>query len=103
MTDRFDEFWDTYAKKAGKKASIAAWDRHVNAENVDAVMLGARALVDARPDPKFRLDPQRWLRDHRWTDEVELEVVTVAGGPAAPLQLSGDVTDDGYTPMTPTN
>ena len=103
VTDRFGEFWDTYAKKEGKKASITEWKRHVNAENVDAVMEGARALVAARPESKFRLDPQRWLRDHRWEDEVTPEATMVAGKPAAHHRGRGTVTDAGYDRITPTN
>jgi hypothetical protein len=67
-SEGFDRFWDAYGKKVGKKASKSQWTRHGCAEIADTVVAAAKRLA-ASTEPKFRKDPERWLRDRRWEDE----------------------------------
>ena len=71
----FDEFWDAYDKKAGKKnceklyAKIKETDRAKIKEHVPK-------YVATTPDVQYRKNPQRYLKDECWNDEI----ITNSGG-----------------------
>jgi len=69
----FQRFWDAYGKKIGKKAAVSMWHRHVAAPSgpdPEAVIAAATQYAGVT-DQKFRKDPERWLRDHRWEDDFD--------------------------------
>ena len=70
----FDLFWDAYDKKVGKPNSLKAWSK-INFEKVllQVVVEKAKADKKAKPDNKFRKDPERWLKGQHWLDEVVIE------------------------------
>ena len=65
----FDEFWDAYDKKNGKKnceklyAKISEQERAKIKEHVPK-------YVAATPDKKYRKDPQTYLKGECWNDEI---------------------------------
>jgi hypothetical protein len=73
--DRFEEFWKSYPKKAGKPAAKRNFDKAVKGgADPDAIITGAKRYAlwlssggpkDFRPEAKF---PQGWLTDQRWND-----------------------------------
>jgi uncharacterized protein YdaU (DUF1376 family) len=67
----FDLFWDAYDKKVGKPNSIKAWAK-INFEKypVQEIVDCAKKDKLAKPDSKFRKDPERWLRGQHWLDEL---------------------------------
>jgi len=70
----FDLFWDAYDKKVGKPNSIKAWLKiSPNEENIKFIVSKAKADKKAKPDNKFRKDPERWLKGQHWLDEVVIE------------------------------
>ena len=63
----FDAFWAAYPKKTGKLAAqreFAAARKHASAAEIMA------GLARYKPDLRFTLDPERWLKRGRWMDEA---------------------------------
>lgn len=70
----FDLFWDAYDKKVGKPNSLKAWSKIVFKDDLlQKIVEKARADKKAKPDNKFRKDPERWLKGQHWLDEVVIE------------------------------
>jgi hypothetical protein len=70
----FDLFWNSYNKKVGKPNSLKAWSKiNPNEENIKFIVSKAEADAKAKPDNKFRKDPERWLKGQHWLDEVVIE------------------------------
>lgn len=68
----FEDFWSSYGKKVGRKNSVAKWNK-INPDNEleKAILAAATVYAAANPEPKFRKDPERWLNEKRWEDEVQ--------------------------------
>lgn len=72
---RFDEFWDTYAKKVDRKKAEAKWRLALKRVGVtpDLLIESARAYVTweraNNEGGRFVMDPARWLNGCRWEDE----------------------------------
>lgn len=70
----FDLFWDAYDKKVGKPNSLKAWAKiRFDKYSVDEIIKAAKADKTAKPDNKFRKDPERWLKGQHWLDEVIIQ------------------------------
>lgn len=73
--DRFDEFWDTYDKKVGKKKAEAKWRLALKKRGVTADLLieSARTYIawqkSEEKHPEFTKDPTTWLTGEHWNDE----------------------------------
>lgn len=73
--DRFDEFWDTYGYKEGRKRAQAAWrtalkKRGVTADLLIAAAAGYIAWQKAEGKfPEFTKHPTTWLNGEHWNDE----------------------------------
>jgi uncharacterized protein YdaU (DUF1376 family) len=70
----FDLFWNSYNKKVGKPNSLKAWSK-INPDEELLKLIVQKALADAKakPDSKFRKDPERWLKGQHWLDEVVIQ------------------------------
>jgi len=64
----FEEFWNIYDKKVGKKKSKTYWNK-LTAEEKDIAIRHAKSYVDTR-DKQYRKDPERYLRDRSFNDEI---------------------------------
>jgi uncharacterized protein YdaU (DUF1376 family) len=72
--DGFDLFWDAYDKKVGKPNSLKAWSKIKFVEGLLQKIVEKASLdKKAKPDNKFRKDPERWLKGQHWLDEVVIE------------------------------
>lgn len=70
VPDGFTEFWDAYAKKVGKKPALYQWRRlKPDAALVRLIVMAAKRCASSS-EPRFRKDPERWLEDRRWEDEI---------------------------------
>lgn len=73
--DRFDEFWDIYAKKVDRKKAEQKWRLALKKPGVTADLLVAAAEQyvtwerENNQGGRFVMDPARWLNGERWTDE----------------------------------
>ena len=67
----FDEFWSSYDKKVGKPNSLKAWAKiRFDKYSVQEIVEAAKLDKKAKPDNKFRKDPERWLKGQHWLDEL---------------------------------
>lgn len=70
----FDQFWDLYQKKVGRPKSEKEWlkicKRKDCAEVVQKIFKAVPLYVSSNPDKKYRKDPERWLKNECWNDEV---------------------------------
>lgn len=73
--DRFDEFWDAYAYKVGRKKAVTAYRAALKKPGINADLLIAAAAayigwqVSEGKHPKFTKHPATWLSGEHWTDE----------------------------------
>lgn len=66
----FDLFWDMYGKKRGDKDKlIAKWHNLSDKERSDIIAYIPKYIL-SQPDNKFRKDPQTFLNNKSWNDEL---------------------------------
>lgn len=71
---RFDEFWQQYPKKVGKKAAQTAWkrlkpDADLHDRIMHAVALARTSEQWNREGGRFIPNPATWINQGRWDDE----------------------------------
>jgi uncharacterized protein YdaU (DUF1376 family) len=67
----FDLFWNSYNKKVGKPNSLKAWSKIKFTDGLlEKIVEKAKSDAIAKPDNKFRKDPERWLKGQHWLDEI---------------------------------
>ena len=72
----FDMFWNCYDKKVGKPNAIKEWKKiKPDEELIAKIIAQARKDKVAKPDNKYRKDPERWLKGKHWEDELIVEHV----------------------------
>lgn len=69
VNNRFDEFWELYGKKVGKEKAKSNWLKLKEKEK-DECLLAIPKYTLARPDPIYRKDPERFLKNRVWEDEI---------------------------------
>ena len=65
----FKEFWDLYDKKVGKEKSIHLY-ANLSMKDKEAIFKHIPRYKMAQPDKRFRKDPQTYLRNRSWEDEI---------------------------------
>jgi hypothetical protein len=67
----FEEFWLIYDKKVARQKSEKEWAKiGVNEQLLQTIILATRNYVKAKPDKQFRKDPERWIKNQCWNDEI---------------------------------
>ena len=75
----FDEFWSIYDKKVSRAKAEKEWLKiGVDDDLLQTMILAARNYVKSKPDKQFRKDPERWLKNRGWEDEI-VSATTVSG------------------------
>lgn len=68
-TDRFDEFWKVYPKKAGKPAATKAWQKAIKRADPEKIIAAARVYAGTEAVQRgFIKYPQGWLNEERFND-----------------------------------
>ena len=66
----FEIFWNAYDKKVGNKEKLRSkWDMLNDCER-EAAMRYIPLYVKAQPDKKFRKNPENFLDNRSWEDEI---------------------------------
>lgn len=66
----FDDFWDAYDYKVGKKSKVESkWDSLTDAER-ELIMINVPLYKESKPDKQFRLHPMTYLNNEGWTHEI---------------------------------
>lgn len=80
-TEEFDQFWDAFPNKVGKKAARRSWERATDKPGIIEIL---QAIVRAKKGERWQRgyipNPATWLNQGRWADVVE----TPAVGPGLP-------------------
>ena len=65
----FDEFWDLYDKKKGRPKCEGLWKK-LTGDEVGLIFNSLSNYVLSTPEKQFRSNPETWLRNKGWNDEV---------------------------------
>lgn len=65
----FEEFWNLYGKKEGKKQCMSKWGKLPQAD-IENILIHVPAYVKSTPDEKFRKNPLTYLTGEHWNDEI---------------------------------
>ena len=66
----FEQFWETYPRKTGKRKAYAAW-RKARRKTNNTFLLAKASLYAADPnrEPGYTLTPANWLDGEHWDDD----------------------------------
>ena len=65
----FNTFWQLYDKKTNHKKCLAKWQK-INPELHDTIFNHVKEYVKSTPDKKFRKNPETYLNNSGWEDEI---------------------------------
>lgn len=65
----FDDWWNAYGKKRGRKKAEAKWNTLSHADKI-ACMQATPAYVASIEDKQFQKDPLTYLNGECWNDEI---------------------------------
>lgn len=68
---KFEEFWNAYPKKVGKKSALKAWTQAIKDAKPETIITGAIAYAKdpTRKEP-YTAHPATWLNAGRWMDDM---------------------------------
>lgn len=72
QNDSFEDWWQMYGKKRGKKKAKQKWDK-LTVEQQTACLIATPAYVASTPDRTYRKDPLTYLKGECWNDEIILK------------------------------
>ncbi len=76
----FQNFWDLYDKKVGKKSNIQfKWNKLSQSKKED-IMRHIEVYKKSQPDKRYRKNPETYLNNDGWNDEIITAVVDTSRG-----------------------
>ena len=66
----FEMWWNLYDKKVGDKKKLMAKWRKIPKRDIGEIFRHTKDYVRATPDKKFRKNPQTYLNNESWNDEI---------------------------------
>lgn len=67
--DDFDMFWSLYQKKVGKEKCKKLWAKLSHKDRMAALAYAPRYVM-AQPDQRYRKNPETFIRNKSWNDEI---------------------------------
>ena len=79
--DEFEDFWLLYDKKVSKPICIKKWNK-ISKEDKELIFKNLPAYIKSTPDKKYRKNPETWLNQECWNDELieKSDKTTETGG-----------------------
>ena len=65
----FNQFWESYQKKVGKPNTLIQWNK-LTIQEMEKIVEVCPKYIIYHPDPKYRKDPERFLKNKCWEDEL---------------------------------
>lgn len=66
----FEQFWQTYPRKTGKRKAFAAWRKaRRKTNNTFLIAKASRYAADPNREPGYTLTPANWLDGEHWDDD----------------------------------
>jgi len=93
VSDQFEEFWEAFDDKRGKKPALLRFKKVLKSgADFQAILAGAKRYAISRnqPDPPNPKMAEGWLNDERWTDEI-VKPGQVASRPKETWQIENEV------------
>jgi hypothetical protein len=72
INNDFEVFWDMYDKKVGDKNKIALKFDKLSQTEINLIFEHVPKYIKSQPDKKFRKNPETYLNNKSWLDEVIL-------------------------------
>ena len=66
----FEKFWKLYGKSVGNKEKLLKKFSALSDKDISAIMEYIPRYKDAQPDKKFRKNPESFLNNKSWNDEI---------------------------------
>jgi uncharacterized protein YdaU (DUF1376 family) len=66
----FDDFWNEYDKKVGRKEKIKAKWEKLSQQTKEAIMIYIPNYKQAQPNKQYRKNPETFLNNQSWKDEI---------------------------------
>ena len=86
----FELFWNLYDKKVGKKKAEPKWNKltkEVQQEIIDYIP----KYIESQPDKKYRKDPQTFLNNESWNDEIIGKSKKIDGAARYKAELKAEI------------
>lgn len=68
--EEFERFWDIYSKKVGKKDKVKAKFLKLSKADRAKIFETLPAYVASTPDSRYRKNPETYLNNESWNDEI---------------------------------
>ena len=68
-TPTFEDFWNAYDKKVGREKAEKLWNKMTPRQKHDCIQY-VPLYVRSQPDKQYRKNPETFLRNHSWQDEI---------------------------------
>lgn len=69
LLSEFEDFWNSYDKKTGRKKCLARWKKLKDHEK-KAIFKTLSSYVKSTPDPDYRKNPYTYLSGEHWEDQI---------------------------------
>lgn len=66
----FDEFWQMYGKSVGNKIKLSEKYYNLKIEDIEKIKIHIPKYRLAQPDKKYRKNPETYLNNRSWNDEI---------------------------------
>jgi hypothetical protein len=73
-TYSFDDFWDLYDKKVGNKDKLRGKYEKLSLQDRELIFLHVPKYKSANPDKQYRKNPETYLNNKSWLDEIIMPV-----------------------------
>ncbi len=75
--DSFEKFWNMYDKKVGRDKSFSLWGKLSKKDKEDCFKF-IPLYIKERPNKQYRKNPETFLRNKSWNDEIITEEKTIS-------------------------
>lgn len=65
----FDDFWNLYDKKVGRKKCIQKWKK-IKDRDKELIMVHLPEYIESTPNKQYRKNPETYLNGECWHDEI---------------------------------
>ena len=76
-TDDFENFYKAYGKPVGKKKAFDEWKKIKPDADLVLTMIAKASQQAKNIEVKYRKDPERWIKDRRWEDQINGTVIPI--------------------------
>ncbi len=91
----FDRFWGIYDKKVGKTKAISQFAK-LKLSDLTEMFKVLSLYIESRPDKQYRPDPERFLRNRVWEDEIIKPNTKQQSNGSRPKEIQRETSTGGF-------